>query len=93
LGEVLPLAPVDVELLPDGGFIGRSEWGYGAKLHVAILANAKLRRFAHDPKFSLCHALAFPRTGLARFVGLVQVICKCHDHGRLHIRLERVSAN
>jgi hypothetical protein len=55
LAKVLPLALVRLKLLLNAGFIGRSEGGYGAKLHVAVLADAEMRRFSHDPKFSLRH--------------------------------------
>jgi hypothetical protein len=58
---VFALACVHIELLLYGGFIGRSERGCGAKLHVAVLADAEMRRFAHDSKFSLCHALSLRR--------------------------------
>jgi hypothetical protein len=52
---VFALACVHVELFLDAGFIGRSERVCGAKLHVAVLADAEMRRFAHDSKFSLWH--------------------------------------
>ena len=55
LAAIHELALVGVELLLDAGFNRRSERGHGAKLHVAILADAELRRFSHDPKFSLFH--------------------------------------
>jgi hypothetical protein len=55
LGEILPLALVRVELLLNSGFIGRSERSHGGKLHVAVFADAELRRFSNDPKFSLWH--------------------------------------
>src|SRR5450759_1134273 len=56
LTAVHRLALVCVELLLNSGFIGRSERGHGGKLHVAVFADAELWGFAHDPKFSLCHA-------------------------------------
>lgn len=40
LREILQLTLVCVELFLDGDFVGRSERGYGAKLHVAVFANA-----------------------------------------------------
>jgi hypothetical protein len=55
LAEVLALALVRVELRLNHGFIGRSEWSHRGKLHIAVLADAELRRFSHDPKFSLWH--------------------------------------
>jgi hypothetical protein len=55
LAAVLPLALMRLELFLDGDFIRCSEWGYGAKLQVAVLADSKQRLFSHDPKFSLCH--------------------------------------
>jgi len=65
LTAVHRLALVRLKLLVNGGYIWRSERGYGAKLHIAVLANAKLRRFTDDPKFSLCHtpSLRRPRCG------------------------------
>jgi hypothetical protein len=55
LAAVHRLALVRLKLLLNGGQIWRSERGYCAKLHIAVLANAKLGRFTDDPKFSLFH--------------------------------------
>lgn len=61
LTAVHRLALVRLELFLNGDSVRRSERGYGAELHVAVLANAKLGRFAHDPKFSLCHVSSLRR--------------------------------
>src|SRR5271157_6382342 len=61
LTAVCQLALVGVELLLNAGFNRRSERGYGAKLHVAELADAEQGRFSHDPKFSFCHAPSLRR--------------------------------
>jgi hypothetical protein len=63
LAAVHRLALVRLELFLNGDSVRRSERGYGAKLHVAVLANAKLGCFAHDPKFSLCHTPSLRRLG------------------------------
>jgi hypothetical protein len=61
LTNVLWLALVRVELLLNGGLIRCPERGYAAKVHIAVLANAKQGRFADDPKFSLFHAPSLRR--------------------------------
>ena len=56
LAEVLALALVRVELLPNGVWNGCSEGGQSSgKLHVAVFADAEQRIFSHYPKFSLRH--------------------------------------
>jgi hypothetical protein len=63
LAAVHRLALVRLELLLNGSQKRRSERGYGAELHIAVLANAKLRRFTDDPKFSLlCHTPSLRRS-------------------------------
>src|ERR1035437_4894418 len=61
LAAVHRLALVRLELFLNGDSVRRSELGYGAKLHVAVLANAELGCFSHDPKFSLCHVSSLRR--------------------------------
>jgi hypothetical protein len=61
LAAVNLLARMSLKLLLNSGQIWRSERGYGAKLHIAVLANTKLGRFTDDPKFSLFHTPSLRR--------------------------------
>lgn len=54
LAAVREFALVRLKLLPNVT-VG------GGERHIAVLANAKLGRFSHDPKFSLCHAPSLRR--------------------------------
>ena len=92
LTAVHRLALVRLELFLNSVSVRRSERGYGAKLHVAVLANAKLGRFSHDPKFSLGHWLSFlygrlalaappsdsPSQNLDDFIGLQLIVLAFH---------------
>jgi hypothetical protein len=52
---------VRLELFLNSDSVGRSKRGCGAKLHVAVFADAEQRLFSHNPKFSLCHVPSLRR--------------------------------